>query len=236
MGFTWGYYEQTLLKILAQSQIICVAWKWLDEPTTHVRALSDYKGYRAGKLDDRLLVAQIWKLLDEADVVTAHNGDKFDIPKMNSRFVFHEMKPPSFYKTVDTRKVAYKNFRFDANSLNELAQYFGFGKKEDTGGFKLWTDCMAGDLRAWAKMRKYNRQDVVLLEKIYLRLRPYMSDHPNLNVIAGKTGLSCHICESESVIRRGFAITRAGRKARYQCNGCGTWSSGPCVSAKITLR
>jgi len=208
-----------------------IAYKWLGGKTEFFRCK-----IKKGKVDDLELVLHIFELLDQADVVIAHHGDAFDIKKINARFAFYGLGAPSFYQTIDTKKVAFRYFRFDSNKLNELGQYLGEGKKAPTGGFDLWDDCLKDDPKAWAKMKKYNIQDVDLLERIYLRLRPFMTNHPNLNVIADKKHLSCPTCLSDNVLKRGFAITRAGSKQRFQCGDCGSWSSGPITKANITLR
>lgn len=235
VSYTWGAYEQNVLKILEQSQIICFSHKWLGEKKIHVKSIADYDTYRKGKIDDRKLVRDLWMVLDEADVVIAHNGDSFDIKKSNIRFAAHDFDSPSFYKTIDTKKVAKRYFRFDKNNLGELGLYFAEGNKMSTGGFELWDQCIAGDPKAWAKMKLYNRRDVELLERIYLRLRPFMADHPNLNVIEGTTQ-ACPSCGGKHLQARGFNFTRTGRSQRHQCVDCGAWSSGTHRSAKSSLR
>lgn len=237
IGYAWGAYEQNLLKILQQSHIICVAWKWLGDRDVTVKALPDFPGYKAGELDDYKLVKLVHDVLDEADVVIAHNGDKFDVKKLNARFVFHKLNAPSFYQTVDTLKVAKKHFRFDSNTLNNIGGYLLEGEKINTGGFDLWEDCMAGNAAAWTKMKRYNVRDIELLERVYIRLRPFMSAHPNLNVIADPAhkGISCPVCLSLDLMKRGFSQTRTGRRQRYQCNNCYSWSSGAFTKANVAL-
>jgi len=229
-GLTWGMYDQNVLAVLEPAKIICAAWKYLDDPEIFCQSLPDYRGYRGGIVNDGGLVRELWKVLDEADVVVAHNGDSFDIKRLNARFVAHGLNAPSDYKTVDTLKVAKKYFRFDNNKLDELGHYLDVGRKAPNGGLATWLKCMAGDMAAWEEMRKYNVQDVALLERVYLRLRPFIQNHPNLNLIVppvGVDGHSCSTCQSINVVRRGFAITKVGRYQRYQCKDCGSWSSGP---------
>jgi len=236
VGYSWGTYQQNVLKVLQPSKIISVAWKWAHEDFIHCKALPDYRGYKPGVLNDFKLVQEVWKVLDRADIVVAHHGDSFDIKKLNARFVAYNLNAPTIYQTIDTRKVAFKHFRFDSNSLNDLGQYLGEGKKVETGGFDLWVKCIAGDADAWEKMKIYNVQDVELLHRIYLRLRPFMTNHPNMNIIAGEKDLSCHVCLSHNIQKRGFSITHMGRKQRYQCRDCGSWSSGPYQRANVALR
>lgn len=238
IGYTWGMYDVNVLGVIEPVKVIAVSWKWLGDSELHTRALPDYKGYRGGVVNDTDLVNDVWKVLDNADIVIAHNGDSFDIKILNARFLVAGLNPPSDYKTVDTLKVAKKYFRFNNNSLNELGGYLDEGRKTSTGGFETWLKCMAGEKEAWAQMRHYNARDVELLERVYLRLRPYINNHPNLNLIAPRkvtlSEHSCSSCQSLNTIKRGFSVTKLGRYQRYACNDCGSWSSGPYERVKAT--
>lgn len=239
IGYTWGTYQQNVLKIIEPTKIISVSWKYLHEDIVTVKTIADYKGYKPGVIDDKKLVEEVWKVLDDADVVIGHHSDRFDIPKLNARFVWHGLNAPSKYATVDTKKVASRYFKFDSNSLNNLGQYLNLGKKIENGGFSLWVDCIAGSKDAWKKMAEYNAQDVLLLEKVYLALRPYIENHPSLTLFSKNpedaVDCTCPTCLSKNVTRRGFSTTRTGRKQRYQCSDCGSWSSGPFQRSKIQL-
>lgn len=231
LGYTWEMWDARVLKVLEPSKIICVGWKWFGDKSVNVSCLSDYKGYKPGVLNDKTLIQDVWKLLDEADVVCAHNGNAFDIKKLNARFVYYDMSLPSAYKTIDTLTIAKKNFKFDQNSLDSLGEYLNEGRKLSTGGFELWAQCIKGDMKSWAKMKEYNVGDVELLEKIYLRFRPFITNHPNLNTISKSHGAdidptSCPVCQSLKLAKRGFSTTQYGLRQRYQCNTCGSWSSG----------
>ena len=105
-----------------------------------------------------------------------------------------------------------------------MCQHLGLGKKAQTGGFDLWKRCLKGDPKAWAKMLKYNKKDVVLLEKIYLKIRPYIKNHPNLGVYIDEDRASCVNCGSFRIQYRGYATTKVSKFRRFQCQECGTWS------------
>ena len=228
-----------MLKILEPSKIISCSWKELGSDKITTKTIADYPTYKPGEIDDRLLVEEVWKILDDANVVCAHYGSAFDIKKLNARFVWYGLNAPSAYKTLDTKRIASKYFKFDSNSLNSLGQYFGVGVKVENGGFDLWVRCIEGDPEAWALMARYNEQDVLLLEQIYWKLRPFIEDHPNmaalsadnLNVPAGV----CPTCLSGDVHKRGFSITKTGRKQRFQCGSCGSWSSGSFQRNKMQM-
>ncbi len=45
--------------------------------------------------DDDRIIKHLWQLMDQADIVVAHNGKRFDVPKMNSRFILAGLPPTS---------------------------------------------------------------------------------------------------------------------------------------------
>lgn len=205
--------------------MLSFAYKWLGEKKVRSYALPDFNGYKPGSEDDKALVKELWKLFDEADVVIAHNGDKFDTRKANARFMYYNMPPPSPYKTIDTLKVARKYAMFMSNKLDSLGDHLGHGRKVVHTGFHLWKGCMSGDMKAWKHMIKYNKQDVVLLEKLYLHLRPWITNHPNLGVLTNNPH-ACPNCGSNNLMKQGTDYTSTGRVQQYNCKGCGRWSRG----------
>lgn len=215
-SYTWGRYEQNVVRVTQESCIATFAAKWADGPV-FAKALPDYKGYKAGSYDDKALVKDIWKLLDEADIIGAHNGNDFDVKVCQGRFIFHGLTPPSPFKTVDTKRIAKRVGRFSSNKLDDLGQLLGIGKKIKTD-FDLWQGCIDGDPVAWRQMVTYNKKDVLLLEKLYNRLLPWTSNHPNFS-----EGIECPKCGSQNVQSRGTARTTTRTYRRFQCQDCGGW-------------
>ncbi len=227
LGYVWGLWDQNvgLSQIYSDWYVLCWSAKWLGQKEMMTSALPDFPRYKRDREDDKDVMKAMWKLLDEADVVIGHNGDAFDIKKCNARFIQHGMKPPRPYKTVDTLKVAKKYFKFDSNKLEYLGTALKVGRKGVTGGFDLWKGCMQGDKEAWKKMVQYNKDDVTLLEAVYMTMRPWMTNHPNQNLYR-ETTHSCPNCGSHDVQRRGHSYTRTSVVQRYQCKPCGAWSHG----------
>lgn len=219
--YTWGLYEQNVIKKLKQFTILSVAYQWLGQKTKVIACDSQ---------TEFSLLKKLHKLLDAADIVIAHNGDSFDIKKINSRFMVNKLYPPSPYKTIDTKKVARSVAGFDSNSLNNLGLDLSEGEKVKHRGFEMWEGCMAGKKRDWEDMKRYNKKDVDLLAMIYLRLRPWMKNHPPINPPKGEID-SCDKCGSSNIQSRGKFYTRRHYFRRYRCSDCGGWISGPRVSA-----
>ena len=223
-AYVWSLWKQNvgINQIEADWSVLTWAAKWLDDD----EMLSDSQWYYESDdtEHDYRVVDSMWELLDEADIVIGHNSDKFDLKKLNARFAYHKMPPPSPYQKIDTLKVARKHFNFTSNKLDYLAQHLGVGKKMKTGGFELWTGCMKGDEDSWNKMLKYNKRDVKILEKVYKRLLPWITNHPNVSVYSDKEERVCPNCGSHKVYKRGHYYTKIGRYQKYICDGCGAFS------------
>jgi DNA polymerase elongation subunit (family B) len=219
--------EGNIVSTKSEWYMLCFAAKWLDESPRKMitHALPDYKGYKPGSEDDKELIKDLWKLFDEADILIAHNGDKFDIRKANARFAYYNLPPPSPYKTIDTLKIARRYFNFTSNKLDSLGEHLGYGRKLVHTGFNLWKGCMSGDPKSWKHMVEYNKRDVVLLEKIYLHFRPWIEGHPNVAILADIPN-GCPKCRSTRLKKDGTKLRAAGRVQQYQCLDCGGWAQG----------
>jgi DNA-directed RNA polymerase subunit RPC12/RpoP len=170
-------------------------------------------------------VKALWDVMSMADIDIAHNGDEFDIKKANARFLVHGLPPLSPYKTIDTKKVAKKYFRFDSNKLDELGHYLGLGRKLPHTGFNLWKGCMAGDKKSWKLMTEYNKQDVILLEKVYLKLLPWIQNYP---IVHPENG-TCRNCGSKHITKSKSRAVKNGWKQQYQCQSCGAYKTGEMI-------
>jgi len=235
LAYVWGKWEQDVLSFKEHWYMISFAYKWLGERETFIWSLPDFKTYKKDPRNDELLCRKLWKLFDEAEIIIAHNGDAFDIKKSNARFLKHGLEPPSPYKTIDTLKVARKYFKLDSNKLDDLGDYFNIGRKLQTGGFNLWLGCIAGEKEAWNKMTEYNKRDVVLLEKVFYKLRGWMVNSPNMNLIQG-TIFNCPVCGSEHTHKRGYNMTKVAIYQRWSCLNCGAWSQGEKVKRDKPLK
>jgi len=236
VGAVWGLFDTNVATTLREPYIITIAWKVLGEKKTYVKGITDFPLYKKDKHSDKALVQYIKdEIFGKADILIAHNGNSFDKKWVYGRFVVNGITPPPPVKHIDTKLEAKKIGRFNSNSLTNLGQYFGLGKKLETGGIQLWVDCIEHNKKeAWVKMKKYNVQDVILLEKVYLKLRPYMLLHPNLNVLNGDN-TSCPNCGSHTIQKRGFGINSKSKYQRLHCQDCSAWFKGEnikCIQKK----
>lgn len=217
LAYVWKLWDENvgLEMLLEETYMLCWAAKWLD---------SDYVYYDSVNSSSRKsMLKNMHKLLDEADAVVTYNGDRFDIPHLNREFLEEGLLPPSPYKQIDLYKTVKKQFKFPSNKLQYVAHALKVGSKVKHIGFELWHRCIKKDPEAWAMMEDYNVQDVVLLEKVYKKILPWIKGHANHSLYA-EDKLVCPNCGSTHLVKRGFAYTLASQYQRYKCGSCGHWS------------
>lgn len=212
----WGKYEQNVLKFLQYGSIASVAYRWLGESKVHVISRRHFKDK-----SDKSLLKAFHRILSEATHTIAHNGDEFDVKMLNAHFAKHRLPPCPKTVQIDTKKLAKKYFRFPGNSLNDLGDFLQVGHKVEHTGYSMWKDCEAGVKKAWDLMEKYNKQDVVLLEEVYKVIRPWITRQPGIS-LASAAG-HCDRCDSPMLTKRGYNVTKKGKRQRYQCQSCGGW-------------
>lgn len=215
----WNDYNSPE-QLLSDFFIICWSAKWVGGDM-HAMAVDPLD---AKVEDDSKILQGLWTLLDQADIVVGHNSRKFDVKKINTRFILAGMKPPSPYRQVDTLEIAKQSFSFTSKKLDYLAKLFGIPMKHKTE-FSLWTKCLDGDIAALNQMLEYNVHDVEITELVYLKLRPWMKSHPNMGVYNVDKPLSCSCCGShELVAEKKRFYSNTGEFTVYRCKDCGAMS------------
>lgn len=225
----WLRREQQVIR----SSIMSWAAKWYDQDETMFASIShapsmfkqpeSVGGYRK-------MLTRLRDLLDEADIVVSYNGARFDEPRVRGELVRLGIPEPSPFRTLDLYKTT-KRMGWDYNSLAETASAVGIPDDESKtshSGWSLWVDCLNGDPDAWALMETYNRQDVVLTERVMDLLRPYIKDHPNLGLWAGIDHLGrpvpvCSKCGSGDLHLVGGTGAKTAQTdyALFRCGNCG---------------
>lgn len=225
-AYVWGLFKQNvgLNQIVQDWTILSLAWKHLGVDDVHYQDVFGQDDLR----DDSGLLVVLWHILDEADIIVGQNIAGFDTKKINARFIEAGLPPPSPYKLIDTLLMAKQVARFTSNKLDWLSQRLAENKKDhhtEFPGMDLWVECLKGNPRAWAEMKKYNIGDIPSCEEVYLKLRPYYQGHPNVAAYYADDEVRCPRCGSTALgILDSPALTQTGEYRRYHCGGCGGYS------------
>lgn len=222
---TWGLFDQNigLNQITREWSILSFTYKKLGAGK---RGLY-YMDTRGAPRDDSVICSALWDILNDNDFLIAQNGRRFDLRKIKARLIMHGFAPPSPVKIIDTMLMARQVAAFTSNKLEWLTTYLSSVQKlkhKDFPGHELWTECLADNPRAWNSMKKYNIVDVVSMEDVYLRLRPWVTGHPNVAAFYADEKARCPVCGSEHLTGKGYTYTNVSQYHRYQCNECGSWS------------
>lgn len=230
LAFVWGRHDQNigLNQIKEEWNIMAWAAKRLGDKACKTQ----YKDQRDSLFqNDKDILGGLWKILDEADVIITQNGQNFDAPKLNARFIMNGMNPPSPYKHLDTYQIVRKVAKFTSNSLEYLTgklctRYKKLSHKKFPG-MLLWTECLKGNKKAWDEMKRYNIHDVLATEEFYNKIRAWAPDSMPNTFFVEDPAKECGRCGSTGKMqRRGERVNNKTRYTRYQCQGCGKWQTG----------
>lgn len=198
--------------------VLCWSAKWLFEDKIISHKLNEEE---LPTINDERIMYELWKLIDSADIIVAHNLKKFDEKKANTKFLKYGFGSPSPYNTIDTLLHLRKRFAITSNRLDYVAKKFFEieGKMQTETG--LWRKCMDGDFEALNYMAEYCNQDVKVLEDVYLLMRGWIKPHPNVGLQALSVDGCCPVCSSKEKTETATPYrTYVNEYSAYRCNEC----------------
>lgn len=205
--------------ILKERAIICIGYKWEHQKKAKVLR------WDSNQCDKKLLKEFI-EVANKADEIVFHNGDKFDMPWIRARAIFHGLDPMPQYRTIDTLKWARNKFLFNSNKLDYIAKYLGLGGKIKTE-FGLWKKIVLDkDIKAMNQMCVYCAKDVELLQEVWQKMEYYLPHKTHAGVASGNDRWTCPVDGSENVVINKKRISASGNISYHmQCKDCGRYYS-----------
>lgn len=196
--------------------MLCWSAKWSDDSKVLSARVT---GKEAKTQDDVRIVTKLADLLRQADYVIAHNGNRFDYKRVNTRLLLNRADPLGQVQMIDTLTIARGSFDLPYNNLNYLSTKLGFGEKLSTN-FDLWRRSVMGDTKALREMAEYCDQDVVLLEHVFHAMVPYAKTLPRLVDAAEWREELCPYCGSKDRTKSGIYRTKVNNYQKWRCGGC----------------
>ena len=218
LAHVWGLYDQnvSLNQIDQDWYVLSFAAKWYKSDEIF------YWDQRKAKPrnNDSKILENVHKLLNEADYVCGHNIAKFDLKKLNARFILYGLPPVKPFEIIDTLRIARKHFAFTSNKLEHLAKYLKCELQKSShsefSGMELWTETMKGNVKAFETMRDYNITDVKVTELVLEKLLPW---EPSIRFQSNFWEATCS-CGSKSFFKNGLKYNRNGAFQIYRCSEC----------------
>lgn len=214
-GYVWQMFDNNLglNQIVEPGKVISWAAKWYGDDDVYYSSIN--------MTSHKNMVHEIWKMLNDADEVVGWNSNSFDLKLLNAAFAVYGFGPPSPYKKVDLMRTVKSQMKFLSNKLDFVSGQFGVGHKLEHEGFDLWVKIMNKDQDAWKRFEEYNIQDVLLTERMYEKLRGWITN--GVNRSTHSNSFVCPICGGTHLQKRGTAPTTTMLYQRYQCMSCGAW-------------
>lgn len=207
-------------QILAERQIICISYKEEGKRVKHLewQQPKDLSEYIFGDNEhDKQMIKEFLEIIDDADEIVAHNGNRFDLKWIKGRAIRLGLKIPPDIITVDTCLVARQQLNCNSNKLDYLAKFLGVGGKIATGGYGLWKAVIRGDEKAMKKMIRYCDNDVVILEKVFNKLKPLIKN--KLSVSNNRR--ECAECGNRMKIHSHKILASGAKRTVLECGRCG---------------
>jgi DNA polymerase elongation subunit (family B) len=203
---------------------ICASWSWDHE-------VSVYNERCKKPWSDKNIAIKLSKLINEADIVTAHNGDNFDMKHINTLLIKHGLAPIPPKKTLDTLKIARKYFAFAGNGLSDLLRFFNIGDKEEKPD---WYEATMGDKEAMEQVVKYCNVDVIQQKKILAKFKPFINNYPTLRSSSERPKV-CDACGSNHINVKDKCAWRSGNRfvTVYECMTCRKCHTVPLRGIKL---
>jgi hypothetical protein len=207
--------------IINERAIICICYKWAGQNKVH--SLTWDKNQC-----DKSMLKKFLTVLNSADEIIGHNGDRYDLPWIRTRCLKHRLPMFPAYVTIDTLKFARSKFRFNSNKLDYIAKFLGFAGKTSTG-YGLWKDVLLKNCqKALGKMVFYCKGDVTILENVFTEMSVHFPAKFHYGVKAGKDKSTCPNCGSDNIKISKTVVSAAGvKKHQTKCNDCGRYHTRP---------
>jgi uncharacterized protein YprB with RNaseH-like and TPR domain len=215
-GYTWGTYEQSVIKVIEDWFVLSYAAKFRADD----RFFYLDQRYAKPVEDDFQLLCGIHHLISECDILVGHNSMRFDTRKLNARFIKHGLAPLNHYTQIDTLKIARKHFAFTSNKLADLAKFLDCDIHKSTHakfpGFSMWDECLKGNEESFMEMESYNKTDVDVLIQVFNKLAPWDS---TINYQSFHYVPTCS-CGNTKFYKDGFKYSRQGKFQVRRCSEC----------------
>lgn len=215
--------------------LLCIGYKWFGQKTVHLPSILDFqKGETPDMLDDHLLARHFAEVFDSADYHVTWYGDRFDLPLLRTKLLKYDEPPLNPIPSIDLWWTARKKFKLHNNRLATWQEYLETEHNKTPIHFGDWRRAAFGNKAAMNRVKLHCRMDVLSLEEVFVKFRPWLRNEPTRSWYTGDHGLACQSCGSKRLTRQGYKKTKVGRFQQWQCQDCGKWMRSRLSEKKLT--
>lgn len=201
--------------------VLCMGWKFLGDKTVHLESIGKYND--GTWMDDGPLVDRCARILEKADMWVTYNGSKCDIPFLQTRLLLgkKDMLPPIAHK--DLYFTVRHKLKLSRNRLFDIQDAIESKSKKTPVRLMQWLKTVVKrDRAALAEIELHCKNDVLVLEECYLKLRPLLLSHPRLH------GYSvCNKCGGTLIKNKLYTTAAKYHKITLKCTACGGYETRP---------
>lgn len=124
---------------------------------------------------DQRTVKSLIKAMEQFDVIYTYNGCRFDIPFIRTRALMIGVDFP-VYKQITHQDLYFavrSRLKLNYNSLENACRALGIKGKTRIDN-EFWIRATSGDTKALKYILDHNKGDVIILEAIHEKLKPYI--------------------------------------------------------------
>ena len=214
-GFFWrpGYNQRIgPEQITEYAKIISIHWKWGNSNKIY------NMNWGIDEQCDKKMVEAFVKEMDKADEIVTHNGKRFDTPWIRTRALYHGIPMRHTYNEIDTYKLCGKYLNLPSNSLKTACDYFGLPNKLDPGGLSTWKDVVfKKDRKALKHLLYYGDGDIISLEALFKKLRPYVKPNMHYAVLGGEEKFRCPECGNLPYLNKTYTTSQGTIQHHMRC-------------------
>lgn len=221
LGWFWELGEQRIHygQIVQHDFFTSCQWQY-DDGKVQEYSLLDNPNFDKDPMNDLVVVKKMREIMENTDVLVAHNGRRFDWPKFKAKMIYHRLKPVRKPHIFDTLTEA-RTSSFVSNKLGNLAKLLKTIEKLDnpTDFGKLVFGSIKERRAEIKKSVKYGLGDIPALKEIFYVLHPYSENRINIKTLSEPC--SCPRCKSDNIGTRGESKLLSGMvRTQYICLSC----------------
>lgn len=203
--------------------ILCIGYKWLGEKKVYIPTIMDFS--KDKRLSDKGLVQHFAEIYNSADYTVGHYALRYDKPMISSKLIKYGLPPLRPIPLIDTWWVARRELKMHSNRLQAIAEYLDTKTSKTPITFDDWLQAAAGDKKAIKSVVSHCKADVLVLEEVFIKLRPLMKEEPARGLLVNSKVGTCISCGSTHLQRRGWRVALSRRYRQLHCQDCGKWQA-----------